>query len=319
MTRIARAAALAAVLLLSGGCASSSLAWKSPVTTMSAVPTAAHPVAGGFTPSRPLIGAYEPTVPSWSGQATFTRATGITPKIVMYYSGWHQAFNRAFAQAARRHGAHVIVQMQPENVPLSSIVTGHSDEYLRSFARDVRGWGDTVILSFGHEMNGGWYSWGKGHESPAVFIAAWRHVVRIFRNSGATNVTWMWTVNAVNAADDRLRMWWPGTSYVDWVGIDGYYYRSTDSFDSVFGRTIAKIRQFSDAPVLIGETAVGVTPNRETQIAGLFAGAAAEHVIGVLWFDKTQDEGIFHQDWRLEHDTAALAAFTTAARTYMRG
>jgi len=36
---------------------------------------------------------------------------------------------------------------------------------------------------------------------------------------------------------------------VNFVGIDGYYYWSSDTFSSVFGRTIAQIRTFSYAPV----------------------------------------------------------------------
>jgi hypothetical protein len=33
----------------------------------------------------------------------------------------------------------------------------------------------------------------------------------------------------------------------------------------------------------------------------------------VVWFDQTQHAGLYHQDWRLENDRSALAAFTTAA------
>jgi len=66
--------------------------------------------------------------------------------------------------------------------------------YLRSYADAVIAFGHPVILSFGHEMNGTWYSWGYGHPPPATFVAAWRHIVRIFRAAGAANVTWLWTV-----------------------------------------------------------------------------------------------------------------------------
>jgi beta-mannanase len=52
----------------------------------------------------------------------------------------------------------------------------------------------------------------------------------------------------VNAASAALRQWWPGASWVNLVGIDGYYYRSSDTFSSVFSRTIAQIRTFSNAP-----------------------------------------------------------------------
>ena len=46
-------------------------------------------------------------------------------------------------------------------------------------------------------MNGTWYSWGYRHTSPAVFVAAWRHIVTVFRAAGARNVTWLWTINII--------------------------------------------------------------------------------------------------------------------------
>ena len=43
-----------------------------------------------------------------------------------------------------------------------------------------------VILSFGHETNGNWYSWAYRHASQqAAFVAAWRHIVSVFRTIGA--------------------------------------------------------------------------------------------------------------------------------------
>ena len=33
-------------------------------------------------------------------------------------------------------------------------------------------------------MNAYWYSWAKGREKPATFVAAWRHIVTLFRAQG---------------------------------------------------------------------------------------------------------------------------------------
>jgi hypothetical protein len=30
--------------------------------------------------------------------------------------------------------------------------------------------------------------------------------------------------------------------------------------------------------------------------------------LGLVWFDKTQDQGIYHQDWRIEDSQSAVAA-----------
>jgi hypothetical protein len=101
------------------------------------------------------------------------------------------------------------------------------------------------------------------------------------------------------------------------VGVDGYFFRATDTFQAVFGTTIADIRTFTTAPLLIAETAVGTTANRESQIVRLFAGARAGNLAGVVWFDEAQHSGIYHQDWRLEDDPSALAAYIAAVATYL--
>ena len=305
MRRVTVAAAAAAVLLAVTGC-------LTPLTSQ-------QPLTPVPAPASPLVGVYEPGAPgSWSPITEFTNATGVRPRIVVYYSAWNNPFSTSFAQAAWGHDAYVLVQLEPKGVTLASIAAGGSDAYLRSYADEVVAFGHPVILSFGHEMNGTWYSWGDGHTSPATFVAAWRHVVRVFRAAGAANVTWLWTVNSIAGAASSLSRWWPGAAWVDWTGIAGYYFRATDTFGSVFGPTIADIRAFSSAPLLIAETAVGTTSSRESQIDGLFAGVRAERLAGLVWFDKAQHAGLYHQDWRLEDDPSALAAFTAAA-TYPAG
>jgi hypothetical protein len=282
--------------------------------------TSQPPLTPVPTPANPLVGVYEPGAPgSWSPITGFTDATGVKPGIVVYYSSWNQPFSTSFAQTAWDHDAYVLVQLEPKGVALASIAAGGSDAYLRSYADAVVAFGHPVIVSFGHEMNGTWYSWGYGHTSPPVFTAAWRHVVRVFRAARAANVTWLWTVNTVQGASSSLSRWWPGAAWTDWTGIAGYYYRATDSFGSVFGSTIAGIRTFSSAPMLIAETAVGTTADRENQIDALFAGVRAARLAGVAWFDVAQQAGLYHQDWRLEDDPAACAAFTAAVVTYLGG
>jgi mannan endo-1,4-beta-mannosidase len=304
--RLTVAAVAATVLLAATGC-------LTPLTSQ-------QPLTPVPTPASPLVGVYEPGAPgSWSQIAEFTGATGIKPRIVEYYSSWNEPFSTSFAQTAWHHDAYVMVQLQPSGVSLASIAAGGSDAYLRSYADAVVAFGHPVILSFGHEMNGNWYSWGDGHTPPATFVAAWRHIVRVFRAAGAANATWLWAVNSIEGAASSLSQWWPGAAWVNWTGIDGYYFQATDTFGSVFGSTIADIRTFSSAPLLIAETAVGTTSDRESQIDGLFAGVRAERLAGVVWFDEAQHAGLYHQDWRLEDDPDALAAFTAAVATYLGG
>jgi mannan endo-1,4-beta-mannosidase len=138
-----------------------------------------------------------------------------------------------------------------------------------------------VVIGFGHEMNATWYSWGYGQVPPGTFVAAWRHIVRLFRDQGADNVTWLWTINADLPSTGPIARWWPGGGYVTWVGIDGYYYRPNDSFGSVFGTTITQVRLLTGKPVLLSETAVGPGAGQAAKIGELFTGIQQYQTLGL--------------------------------------
>jgi hypothetical protein len=161
-------------------------------------------------------------------------------------------------------------------------------------------------------MNGYWYSWGHRHVSPAVFVAAWRHIVTVFRQQHADNVTWLWTVNIIDRRGDipSPARWWPGSSYVTWVGIDGYYYKRSWTFASLFGPTIKAVRALTLDPILISETAAAPAAGQPAKIADLINGIRAYGLLGFVWFD---DVGF--RDWRLI-SPAAIAAFARGAKTF---
>jgi mannan endo-1,4-beta-mannosidase len=115
------------------------------------------------------LGLYSPQSPhSYTGVGTFTSQTGVRPNLDMYYSGWREPFQASFASTVSRHGSVPLVQMDPTGVSLTAIASGRYDGYLGQFATAVRSYGSPVVIGFGHEMNGTWYSWASGHSSPAA-------------------------------------------------------------------------------------------------------------------------------------------------------
>jgi mannan endo-1,4-beta-mannosidase len=261
------------------------------------------------------LGAFEPGAPpSYQPLADFAKAAGRQPDIAGSFSGWTQPFDSAFAASMLAHHIIPFVQIDPTFASMTGITAGDYDGYLRSYAQSVAGFGHPVIIGFGHEMNAPWYPWGYGHVSPATFIRAWRYLVTLFRQAGADNVTWLWTVNSDRKDTGPVGDWWPGARYVTWVGIDGYYYRPSDTFTSVFGKTIDQIRAFTRKPVLLSETAVGPAAGQFVKIQDLFRGMARYKTLGLVWFDKTQHNGIFHQDWRLEDSETAEDSFRLGVR-----
>jgi mannan endo-1,4-beta-mannosidase len=255
------------------------------------------------------LGVYETGPPhTYQPVADFARVVGAQPNLVGYYSGWSEPFQASFAQTVHEHGAVTILQWDPSLASVSVIAAGGYDDYLRSFAISVRNFGYPVVIGFGHEMNAPWYSWGFGHVPMPTFVAAWRHIVTLFRSEGAINVTWLWTLQADEPGTGPVALWWPGAQYVTWVGIDGYYYRPTDTFASVFGKTLAQVRALTSRPVLLSETAVGPEADQAAKIPGLFAGMRLYGTLGLVWFDIYQDAGIYHQNWHIEGNPAAEAA-----------
>jgi Glycosyl hydrolase family 26 len=262
------------------------------------------------------LGVYEFGPPyTYQPVAEFSQVIGKQPNLVGYYSGWGEPFETSFADTVNSHGAITILQIDPTYASIPLIATGGYDHYLRSFADSVRDFRHAVVIGFGHEMNAYWYSWGYGHVPPSTFVAAWRHIVTLFRDQGANNVTWLWTIQADEPGTGPINSWWPGAAYVTWVGIDGYYYYPSDKFATVFGKTIAQVRELTGKPVLLSETAVGPSADQSVKISDLFSGMRQYGTLGLVWFDIAQDNGIYHQDWRIENSRTAEAAFRRSAST----
>jgi hypothetical protein len=75
---------------------------------------------------------------------------------------------------------------------LPKIIAGDFDVDLRAWARDAKSFGSPILIEWGTEPNGNWFSWngkwnGGAKEGPARCIAAYRHIVDLMREEGADN------------------------------------------------------------------------------------------------------------------------------------
>lgn len=250
----------------------------------------------------------------WEPYAQFGHTMRVRLRLALYYSGWPEGFQSGFARQAWAAGTVTMVQIDPTNIPLRSIAAGRWDGFIRGYAIAVRNFGHPVVIGFGHEMNGGWYSWGRKRATPAAFVAAWRHIVNVFRAAGADNVTWLWTVNHVTPGSPDPAPWWPGAKYVTWVGVDGYYSSPSDTFGGVFGSALADVRALTSKPVLLSETGIGQVAGQAAKLPNMLAGVHNDHLLGLVWFDVAQNGSPTHQDWRLEGHPAAVTVFRRGVR-----
>lgn len=283
--------------------------------TRAQAPAGSHalrPKSSLIRPSGKYLGVEAVGAPDSLGPVeTFATSVGRNPNIIGEYVGWKTSFDATAAANAVSYGALYYIVWEPSGVTLRSIAEGASDAYITKFARAVAAFGQPVALSFAHEMNGYWYPWGTSGTgaTPADFVAAWRHMHDLFTRSGARNVIWVWDPNDTSPVPDvALEPYWPGSAYVDWVGITGYLaINGPQSFDDLYGPTMAELRRFTGTtPFIIAETSVETGPDELPEIQSLVNGVRARSdVLGLVWFNYVKD----NVDWTLTDRTKARAAF----------
>ncbi len=265
-------------------------------------------------PSASYLGVYAAGPPrGYKPIAGFAEAAGRQPNLVGYFSRWAEPFATSYAQTIRKHGAIPLVQIDPAAASLAAIAAGDDDSYLRAYASSVRRFGDAVVIGFGHDMNAPGHSWGYGYVPARTFIAAWRHIVTLFRDRGADNVTWLWTISADRPGTGPAASWWPGAAYVAWISIDGRYSRPRDTFASVFDRTIGQVQQFSDLAMLLSVTSAGPAAGQFNRIGRIFDAIPKSQAFGLMWSVQDQRHGNHHPYPVIDNSDAATAAFRLGA------
>lgn len=209
-------------------------------------------------------------------------------------------------------------------ISLAEIAAGKYDANLREAAAAAKQMPfSEILIRFAHEMNGDWYGWSG---DPTDYVAAWRHIVSLFRAEGATNVKWVWSPN-VEYANGKYAFssYYPGDEWVDYVGLDGYNWGTTgqgtgkwQSFYEVFKASYARLTQLSSKPVIITETSSSESGGSKASWirAGLLETVPRDfpRVAAVVWFDRDQEE-----DWRINSSTASLAAYREVVANELYG
>lgn len=261
-----------------------------------------------------------------------TARTGSAPTQVSFYSAWATTPDFPAAAAANVAAAGAVPEIvwepwdpaagvvQPAYT-LASIASGAHDAYLKRWAAQVRSYSKPVVLRLAHEANGTWYPWSVGvnTNTSAQYVAAWRRVVDLFRRAKVTNVTWTWVGNVPYPGSTPLSQLYPGDSYVDRVGLDGYNWGTTQSwstwqsFGEVFGAGVAEVDAISTKPIHITETgSTEAGGDKAAWVRDAWAWLTAHpEVRGVTWFSFNKET-----DWRIDSSEAALSAFTAGISTF---
>ncbi len=182
----------------------------------------------------------------------FENLTGKETAWVYFSDNWFDGikFPMIKAEAIRDAGSVPFIRMMPRsdwdgykqdpNYSMQNIIDGKYDLELHQYARDAKGYGSPLLIEFGTEVNGDWFPWNgayngggqkDGYGDPEKpdgserFVAAYRHIIDIFRKEQADNVTWFYHVNATTYPEDywnRMKAYYPGDEYIDWIGVSVY-------------------------------------------------------------------------------------------------
>jgi Glycosyl hydrolase family 26 len=280
------------------------------------------------TDGHKYFGVASPNAPWRSSVLTgIGKKAGVTPDLVEYFVNWTQKYDPDTVRAAYAQHALPVISWEPwagsakgtkqPAYSLGTIVDGKHDAYIRSFAEAVKANRWPVALRLGHEMNGHWYPWAEpnGVNKPGQYVAAWKHVVDIFRKVGATNVIWVWSPNILRGANPvSLHELYPGDSYVDWIGLSAYDVTETNA-SQVLDPTLRDIRGLTKRPLLITETGSQPGPQKAGWTASFFPWLRAHpDVIGFVWFQYTHAQGA-GADWTFTSSPAAQSAFRKGVKT----
>lgn len=288
------------------------------------------------------------------GLHAYEQAAGKKAAWVYFSDNWFngRAFPLATASWIRNAGSVPYIRLMlrsdaDENhaepvYTLAAIIAGNFDADLQAWAQAARDFSTPLILEYGPEMNGEWFSWngiwnGAGNlngygdptqpDGPERFRDAYRHIIQIFRQAGANNVTWVFHVNHDDVPDEswnQLEQYYPGNSYIDWIGVSDYgaltpldtdWPSFRDHMDAVYPRLVALA---PGKPIIVSE--FGVTSGNPlgdqaawaaSTLSDLIAGRWP-HLAGFSWWNETwenDNDPAHNTDMRVQDNPALAAVF----------
>ena len=315
------------------------------------------PARGAYTGAYIDFGDREDAV-TLEGIEEFEQAVGKHQAIISFSSYWgEQKFPAEAAQIVSQHGSIPLVYWSPWDWPyreedvyvrgpdkysLKRILTGQWDDYIDRWADGARVLGTPILVSLCNEMNGDWFPWSAGlyggerpvagtnpprYVGPEYFKRAYRYIVDRVRARGAANVLWVLHLNNFSQPDspwNALAQYYPGSGYVDWLGLSVYGKMYPDPedpkwdlFDEMIQKPYDEICKLDpDKPVIVAEWGVGEFPSRGDK--GAWITTALDHMAtrfprlraAVYWNERWQNnKTMLYSNLRLDSSPAALAAY----------
>lgn len=273
------------------------------------------------------------------GIEKFEELAGKRAAIIASSSYWgQQDFPSANLRLIARHGAVPLIFWSPWDKPyeenrgpdrfaLDKIASGAWDTYIDAWARSAAKFGKPFFVSFGNEMNGDWFPWsgcfyGREKGGPETFKKAWRHVVSRARAAGASNILWVFHVNAFPAENDvwnTMASYYPGGDFVDWLGVSiyGKQFRAGGwaDFSDLLDWPCKELSAVDPSkPLMIAEFGVGDFPKSGNKAKWLSEALGMiprnpRIKAAVYWHERWQNQDGSFSNLRINSSPGALKAF----------
>lgn len=242
------------------------------------------------------IGAFLPGVSNYSAEIqAFNRGTGKNHAIILFYRGFDNtaADDTYLLSQCRDAGAVPFVNISSGSWSYISIIAGSHDEYFLAMARAFRDFGDRILMCIDSEMN-------LEGKNPTEFISMWRHIHDIFTVEVASNIEWVWSPNYAPAT---YTQYYPGDSYVDWVGTEGFCRKDGSLAAGIFGPILSAFASsYPHKPAIISY--MGGDPSSASYKAPWITDAYAtlkgySNLKAVIWWNDSVVENSVGYDYRV--------------------
>jgi hypothetical protein len=327
-TRIRALAAVATVLILLAGCGSDGpdpapapspspdLTRPPEAVAVHRGPFAAGPVAAPG--SGALLGAWiRPAELTQEGRLDAVdqveRNFGRPFDLLTTYRRFEQPVGTESDLEFHRRGSTLMVSWATGDT--RSIVDGQHDDLIRAQARAVRRFGAPLLLRVRWEMdrpNLRAEMW-----SGPDFVAAWKHIRRIFAAEQVHNVSWVWCPTAEGFVRGDAPEFYPGDDQVDWTCVDVYAGNEFKPIGELMGpflRWAAQRRK----PIVIGEFGVasvwGTAARARWLRDAMRTFKANPQIKAVAYFESDPERNKPNQHFALADDPGAFQVYRSLVR-----
>ncbi|MBI4319609.1 MAG: glycosyltransferase [Chloroflexi bacterium] len=251
----------------------------------------------------------------------------------------------ALAQDAAKNGQVSMISWEPRlsSAPsageadaslLRRIGEGEFDGHIADVAARLKMTGQPILLRFGHEMDlpdDGLHPWS--YQPAQTYVEAYRRIHRVFEEQQADNVFWVWSPGGrFEDGEFTSTKWYPGDSYVDFVGLSVFVYWEWEEWDEA-RRAAHSYRSPREAiqpayeevlklgkPIILAEVGVDLHRDREKERATWILAMLDRlrnkdfsRIVAVVFYDTRHPLRNYDADWRLNDEERRAVADAVSA------